>query len=175
MREACLKARAELASPVVFKAIVQAVSVAFKDFSDTVGSPFKFGVVLLFVVSSVMMPIMPWVRAIFGTQVADIQPTNGIHYISYAPPPDNRGRLRRAGSRVMRKLKLRGNPAIEESDDDDDARFTEMEPGAGMGDGSFETAKPGWTAIDIMGGFGGMPFGGSGGRPASPSGHAKFE
>jgi hypothetical protein len=175
MREACLKARAELASPVVFKAIVQAVSVAFKDFSDTVGSPFKFGVMLLFVVSSVMMPIMPWVRALFGTPVADIQPMNGIHYISYAPPPDNRGRLRRVGSKVMRKLKLRGNPTIEEPDyDDDDARFTEMEPGVPMGDGSAETAKPGWTAIDIMGGFGGMPFGG-GGRPASPSGHAKYD
>lgn len=174
MREACLKARAELASPVVFKAIVQAVSVAFKDFSDTVGSPFKFGVMLLFVISSVMLPIMPWVRAIFGTSSApDIQPMNGIHYISYAPPPDNRGRLRRVGSKVMKKLKLRSGPVIEDPDDDD-ARFTEMEPGASMGDGSYETTKPGWTAIDIMGGFGGMPFGG-GGRPASPSGHAKYD
>jgi len=174
MREACLKARAELASPVIFKAIVQAVSVAFKDFSDTVGSPFKFGVMLLFVVSSVMMPVMPWVRAIFGTQVADIQPMNGIHYISYAPPSDNRGRLRRVGSKVMKKLKLRGNPSIEAPDDDDE-RFSELEPGVGMGDGSFETAKPGWTAIDIMGGLSGLPFGGGGGRPASPSGHAKYE
>jgi hypothetical protein len=39
MREACLKARSDRASPIFFKAIVHAVGTAFKDFSDTVGSP----------------------------------------------------------------------------------------------------------------------------------------
>ena len=171
MREACLKARAELASPVVFKAITVAVSTAFKDFSDTVGNPFKFGVVVLFVISSVVLPIVPWCRAIFGTpQVPVMEPYNGMHFISYAPPPDTRGRLRRFGSKLTKRLKLRTGPTIEEPDDDD--RFNEMEPGE-----AFTSTKPGassgsnlgWTSIDIMGS---MPFGG---RPASPSSHAKFE
>ena len=169
MREACLKARAELASPVVFKAITVAVSTAFKDFSDTVGNPFKFGVLVLFIVSSVVLPIVPWCRALFGQQTMEPVPYNGMHFISYAPPPDNRGRLRRIGSKLTKKLRLRTGPTIEEPDDEDD-RFAEMEPGAAMGDGSINTAKPpnqgGWTSIDIMG---------FGGRPARPSGHAKFD
>jgi len=169
MREACLKARAELASPVVFKAITVAVSTAFKDFSDTVGNPFKFGVLVLFIISSVVLPIAPWARALFGTQHMEPVPYNpGMHFISYAPPPDSRGRLRRIGSKIGKRLRLRTGPSIEEPDGDYDDRFAEMEPGASMGDGSFNTAKPvsqgGWTAIDIMGGFGG--------RPTSPGEHA---
>lgn len=171
MREACLKARAELASPVVFKAITVAVSTAFKDFSDTVGNPFKFGVVVLFIISSIVLPIVPWCRALFGQHTMEpMAPYNGMHFISYAPPADNRGRLRRVGSKMIKKLKLRPSPSIEEPDDEDD-RFAEMEPGAAMGDGSVNTSKHprqgGWTSIDIMG------F--AGGRPASPSAHAKYE
>lgn len=171
MREACLKARAELASPVIFKAITVAVSTAFKDFADTVGSPFKFGVVLLFIMSSVVLPIVPWCRALLGQQATEPMAYNGMHFISYAPPPDTRGRLRRAGSRVMRKLKLRTGPSIEEHDDDED-RFNELEPGTG--NGSFLSTKPvatDWTSINILGCN--MPFGG---RPSSPNqNHAKFD
>jgi hypothetical protein len=175
MREACLKARAELASPVVFKAVTVAVSTAFKDFSDTVGNPFKFGVLVLFVISSVVLPIVPWCRALFGQHVVEpMAPYNGMHFISYAPPPDNRGRLRRIGSRLTKKLRLRTGPTIEEPDDDDEEdRFSELEPG----NGTFTSTKPGaatsgagWTSIDIMSG---LPFGG---RPSSPSrSHAKFD
>jgi hypothetical protein len=170
MREACLKARAELASPVVFKAITVAVSTAFKDFSDTVGNPFKFGVVVLFVVSSIVLPIVPWARALFGQPVQEAVPYNGMHFISYAPPPDNRGRLRRIGSNIKKRLKLRTGPSIEEPDDD---RFAELEPG----DAEFTSTKPGsagmsglgWTSIDIGNTFGLH-------RPASPTnGHAKFD
>lgn len=152
MREACLKARSELASPIVMKAVTVAVSTAFKDFSDSVGNPFKFGVVVLFIVSSVVLPIVPWCRALFGQPVMEPNMYNpAMHYISYAPPPDTRSKLRRVGSKVMRKLKLRGTPIIEEPDDDD--RFNEMEPGS----------TPNWTSIDI-------------GRSSSPSsGHAKFD
>lgn len=172
MREACLKARAELASPVVFKAITVAVSTAFKDFSDTVGNPFKFGVLVLFIVSSVVLPIVPWCRALFGQHIAEPVPYNGMHFISYAPPPDNRSRLRRIGSKLTKRLKLRTGPTIEEPEDDD--RFAEMEPGEAVGVSGFTSTKAGsssglgWTSIDI-----GNPFGG---RPASPhQGHAKFD
>lgn len=170
MREACLKARAELASPVIFKAVTVAVSTAFKDFSDTVGNPFKFGVLVLFIVSSIVLPIVPWARALFGTPAPQMmEPYNGMHFISYAPPPDTRGRLRRFGSKITKRLKLRTGPSIEEPDDED--RFSEMEPGEAFTSTKSGAAGPnglGWTSIDILGG---LPFGG--GRPASPSGHAK--
>ena len=174
MREACLKARADLASPLVFKAIVQAVSVAFKDFSDTVGSPFKFGVVVLFVVSSVMLPIMPWVKAIFGQSTVDFQPMNGVHYISYAPPPDQRSRLRRGASKVMKRLKLaRSSPTIEEVDED--GAYSELEPGLSAQPGSSGQGTSngkGWVELDIGKFADGNWFGG---RPASPSAHHKYD
>ena len=163
-----------LLPPVIFKAVTVAVSTAFKDFSDTVGNPFKFGVVVLFVISSVVLPIVPWCRALFGQHVGEpMAPYNGMHFISYAPPPDNRGRLRRIGSKLTKKLRLRTGPSIEEPDDDEEDRFSELEPG----NGTFTSTKPGaapsgagWTSIDIMGG---LPFGG---RPSSPSrSHAKFD
>ena len=166
MREACLKARAELASPVLFKAVTVAVGTAFKDFSDTIGSPFKFGIVVLFIISSVALPIVPWAKALFGQTMEPMPYNPGMHFISYAPPPDTRGRFRRGASKVMKRLNFRAGPVIEDMDDD---RFSELEPG-------FTSTKPGaiggsgtgsWTSIDIN------PF--STNRPGSPSAHAKFE
>lgn len=132
MRDACLKARADRASPLIAKAIVYAVSTAFKDFSDTVGSPFKFGVVMLFIVSSVILPIIPWARALFGTPShMGMDPSSMIppsHFIVMAP---NHGQRR--GSAWRRRLgkhvpMLRQKPTIEEVEDD---AFQEMEPGSG--------------------------------------------
>jgi len=65
MREACLRARADLAAPIVFKAIVYAVSIAFDEFKETVGSPLRAMIVLLFAFSSFAAPLSGWVRA-FG-------------------------------------------------------------------------------------------------------------
>lgn len=130
MRDACLKARADRASPLVAKAIVYAVSTAFKDFSDTVGSPFKFGIVLLFILSSVILPIIPWARAIFGTPHHMGVDPNGMlppsHFIVMAPTHGQR-----KGSAWRRRLgkhmpMLRQKPTIEEVDDE---AFSGMEPG----------------------------------------------
>ena len=157
MRDACLKARAELASPVVFKAVTVAVATAFKDFTDTVGSPFKFCVLLLFVVSSVAMPIAPWARALFGQPAHE--PFNGTHFISYTPPPyahtHRRGIRSRVGS-AMRRLKLRPGPSIVEPGSDDD-----LEPGEFTSTKHAHTLGQ-WATIDI------------GNRPVSPN-HAKYE
>lgn len=124
MREACLKARSDRASPILFKAIVQAVSTAFKDFSDTVGSPFKMAVLALFVVSSVTLPVVPWARMLFGQcdTTGDTAPPNGVHYIGFAPPQDQRGRVKRRFHGAMRALRLRKSPTIEELNGD-------LEPG----------------------------------------------
>lgn len=180
MREACLKARAELASPIVFKAIVHAVSTAFKDFSDTVGSPFKLMVLVLFLLSSVVLPVIPWAKMLFGQHVHEpVQPMNGIHYIQYADArPYNHGRFRRKMGKAMQRLRLRRTPQIEEvggSGSDDD-----VEPGNGQHHHhvdmpnftSTKTGEPvtsprGWMNVDLFN---------PGGRPTSPTnGHEKYE
>ena len=66
MRTACLQANAERASPVVLKAIVRAVSTTFREFAESVNSPFGFATVALFVLSSLVLPIMPMIRAVTG-------------------------------------------------------------------------------------------------------------
>ena len=164
MREACLKARAEIASPVLFKAITVAVGTAFKDFSDTVGSPFKFAVVVLFIISSVALPIAPWARAFFGNSA--VEPMNGVHFISYAPSPyahqPRRGFRHKVGS-AMRRLKLRSGPTIVEPEDDD------VEPGD-YSSSKYVSGPSDWSSIDIGDGSGPS-------RPVSPprGGHAKYE
>ena len=101
MRRACLEAHAERASPIVFKAITKAVNDAFKDFSDTVGSPFKLAVLVLFMINSVTLPVVPWARMLFGNAVADdgSGPTNGVH--------PRVGTAGRPTQRVRRKLGAR--------------------------------------------------------------------
>lgn len=108
MREACLRARADQASPVVFKAFTHAVQTAFKDFSDTVGSPFKVLVLVLFLASGVFMPLLPWARLLLSQPVAEYNhnSTEGMTFISLVPSenevrrPSVRNRLRNATKRL---------------------------------------------------------------------------
>ena len=62
MRAACLKARRDRASPILFKASLRAVHTAWEEFADAVGSPFKLGLVVLFLISGLAMPLMPAMR-----------------------------------------------------------------------------------------------------------------
>jgi hypothetical protein len=63
MREACLRARADNASPVVLKATVRAFSVAWGEFVECVSTPFGFSTTILFVISGLVLPIIPWLKA----------------------------------------------------------------------------------------------------------------
>lgn len=63
MRRACVDAQAERASPLMFKAVVRAVSNAYAEFAETVSTPMKLGVVALFVLSSAM-PLASWLKAL---------------------------------------------------------------------------------------------------------------
>ena len=63
MRSACLAAQADRASPIMLKALLRAVSIAFDDFSQSVSSPGKLLVVLLFAVCSVFLPLTSWIKA----------------------------------------------------------------------------------------------------------------
>lgn len=65
MRTACLQAQADRASPIFLKAMLRAVSTAFADFSDSVSSPGKMLIVVLFVLSSMFLPLNSWCRALF--------------------------------------------------------------------------------------------------------------
>ena len=67
MRTACLQANAERASPVVLKAIVRAVSTTFREFAESVNSPFGFATVALFVVSSLVLPIGPILKVFLSS------------------------------------------------------------------------------------------------------------
>lgn len=64
MRSACLQAHAERASPILLKAIVRAISTAWMEFAETIASPLGFASVVLFIFSSLLLPIVPWARAV---------------------------------------------------------------------------------------------------------------
>lgn len=79
MRAACLQAQADRASPLVLKAIVRAVSTAWHEFRDSVATPFGFATMILFVMSSLLLPIIPWIRAILGAWVGDDDDDQDTH------------------------------------------------------------------------------------------------
>ena len=70
MRTACLHAQSDKASPILLKAVLRAVSIAFEDFSESVSSPGKMLIVVLFVISSIFLPINAWLKAILVTDNA---------------------------------------------------------------------------------------------------------
>ena len=90
MRAACMPAHADLASPIIFKAIVQAVTTAMADFADAVSSPSRVLYLILFILASVMVPTLPWVRWLSTRDATSDAHTalNGIHYIQYASVSD---------------------------------------------------------------------------------------
>jgi hypothetical protein len=63
MRAACLQAQADRASPIVLKAILRAVGVAYTDFAESVSTPGKLLIVVLFALTSVFAPIASWAKA----------------------------------------------------------------------------------------------------------------
>lgn len=71
MRAACLQAQADRASPLLLKAVVKAVSTAWREFSESVATPFGFATVVLFILSSLLLPIIPWIKAVLTTWAGD--------------------------------------------------------------------------------------------------------
>ena len=71
MRAACLQAQADRASPLVLKAITRAVSTAWREFSDSVATPFGFASMVLFIISSLLLPVIPWIKAILTAWAGD--------------------------------------------------------------------------------------------------------
>lgn len=57
MRSACLAAQADVASPVLFKAVLRSFHLLWKDVQSSVSSPFAFGGTLLLFLFAVASPI----------------------------------------------------------------------------------------------------------------------
>lgn len=66
MRDACLKAQADRAAPIVMKALMRSCSIAWREFLDNTGSPVKLLLVVLCVLSALVLPVIPMMRVAFG-------------------------------------------------------------------------------------------------------------
>lgn len=103
MRAACLQAQADRASPIILKAVLRAVSIAFQDFSESVSSPGKLLVVVLFILSSIFLPVTSWIRAALPQEEAE---GGAPHIVVLANEGASRPRLG-FKNRVAGALKLR--------------------------------------------------------------------
>lgn len=66
MRSACLQARADKASPVLLKALMVALGTAFGEFKESVSSYYGLMTVCLFILASLVLPMLPWLRAVLS-------------------------------------------------------------------------------------------------------------
>lgn len=112
MRTACLSAQADRASPIVLKAILRAVSTAFEDFSQSVSSPGKMVVVVLFVLSSLFLPVASWTRA-FLAQHDDEASSHVVVVANDQPKLNFRSRVSRGlGALRMRRGRAASHPRL---------------------------------------------------------------
>jgi len=106
MRAACLQARADRASPLLFKAIVRAVHTAWSEFVDTVGTPFGFATVVLFLLSGFVVPVIPWLKTLalaWNSEEEYSEPNDEErHVIVLAGEGAPRGGVRRRVARMLR-------------------------------------------------------------------------
>lgn len=79
LRSACLQAQADRASPLVLKAVVRAVSTAWREFSESVATPFGFATMVLFILSSLLLPVVPWIKAILTAWAGDDEDLQDLH------------------------------------------------------------------------------------------------
>lgn len=71
MRTACIQAQSDRASPLLLKAVVRAVATAWREFASTCASPLGFASMVLFVLSSLVLPVVPWLKMVLHTWAGD--------------------------------------------------------------------------------------------------------
>ena len=71
MKAACLRARADGASPLLMKAVVRSVATAWSEFTSVVSTPWGVASVLLFLLSSFVLPIVPWLKLLGRAAIHD--------------------------------------------------------------------------------------------------------
>ena len=135
MREACLRAQADRAAPVFFKAAIRAVYTAWTEFVESCGSPFKLFVAGLFVLSVMAPPVLGWVKIVLGALFGDEDEDDGFedgygaedasHYIllDHSGEKSSPANFRRRMQRIMPKILNRRLAATAI----DNARMREME------------------------------------------------
>jgi hypothetical protein len=57
-RQLCLQTKAERAAPLLFKAVLKAIRTTFSDFTESVNSPGKLALLLLFCISGLALPVV---------------------------------------------------------------------------------------------------------------------
>ena len=103
MRAACLQARADRASPLLFKAVVRAVHTAWSEFTETVGTPFGFATVVLFLLSGFVMPVMPWLKTMaWNAEEEQVEPDDEERHVIVLAGENSRGGVRRRVARLLR-------------------------------------------------------------------------
>lgn len=140
MRSACLQAQSERASPLLLKAVVRAVSTAWREFAETVASPMGFASVVLFVLSSLLLPIIPWAKAVLTVWAGDDETDQDLHRDndlethvivlngdqSWMPPrPGMRKKLARRIVGHPSKIRA-GPPAVDDGWHEDGVKFSGM-------------------------------------------------
>lgn len=68
MRDACLKAQADRAAPVAFKAVVRAVHVTWREFVDSCSTPLRVLLAAIFAVGVLAQPSIAWARLLSGSR-----------------------------------------------------------------------------------------------------------
>lgn len=63
-RQLCLQAKADRAAPLLFKAILKALRTTFCDFTETINSPSRIAILLLFCLSGLALPVVKAVSSI---------------------------------------------------------------------------------------------------------------
>ena len=146
-RALCLRKRAEQASPVIFKALLRACSTSFQDFAESMSSPTKVLLLILFCFTGVAAPIVKAVSTLFvdalkrrrcrrGRKAKDSDSDNsdnedGHHeVVTVSSHPDPGQRWSRSLRRGVRRLRMRGPRALCEpstyvdEDEDENGMYT---------------------------------------------------
>ncbi len=140
-RALCLRKRAEQASPVIFKALLRACSTSFQDFAESMSSPTKVLLLILFCFTGVAAPVVKAVSTLFvdalkrrryrrgkkakDSDSDDSDNEDGHHeVVTVSSHPDPGQRWSRSLRRGVRRLRMRGPRALCEpstyGDDDED-------------------------------------------------------
>ena len=141
-RALCLKKRAEQASPVIFKALLRACSSAFQDFAESMSSPTKVLLLILFCFTGVAAPVVKAGSTLLVDTLKrrryrrgrkskesdsdDSDNEDGHHEIvTVSSHPDPGARWSRALRRGVSRLRRRGpralcEPAMFATDEDDE-------------------------------------------------------
>ena len=103
-RALCLKKRAEQASPVIFKALLRACSSAFQDFAESMSSPTKVLLLILFCFTGVAAPVVKAGSTLLVDQFKRRRHRRGCHRPGRrCPRPRLPRHLRRFPTRAHRR------------------------------------------------------------------------